>query len=56
MKKSNDILKELGFFSSHPAALQRSRKVFLLCSLVPIAVFIGILLWVCPNFAFHVLL
>ena len=50
MKKSNDILKELGFFSSHPAALQRSRKVFLLCSLVPIAVFICVLVGVCSDF------
>ena len=50
MKKSNETFKELGFWSSHPLALQKSRKVFLLLSFLPILLFICALVLVCADF------
>lgn len=50
MMKPNETYRKLGFWSSHPAALQKSRKVFLLLSFLPILLFICVLALVCPNF------
>lgn len=46
----DNTYKELGFWSSHPRALQKSRKVFLLLSLIPLFVFFAILILVCSDF------
>ena len=50
MKKSNETFKELGFWSSHPLALQKSRKVFLIASVVPFLIFVCVLVLVCSDF------